>query len=78
MMKNHVPLDKMWLVSRMPIFIVTINSTNYILPFPPPELSTQSHLQPMDRLLWLGCMHELFLNSIVLGGLLNFNSTGNI
>ena len=78
LMMNHVPLDKMWLVSRMPIFIVTINSTNYILPFPPPELSTQSHLQPMDRFKWLGCMHELFLNSIVLGGLLNFNSTGNI
>ena len=50
LMMNHLPLDKMWLVSRMPIFIVTINSTNYILPFPPPELSTQSHLQPMDRL----------------------------
>ena len=30
MMKNHVPLGKMWLVSRMPIFIVTINSTSYI------------------------------------------------
>ena len=43
LMMNHVPLDKIWLVS-------TINSTNYILPFPPPELSTQSHLQPMDRL----------------------------
>ena len=50
LMMNHVPLDKMWLVSRMPIFIVTINSTNYILPFPPLELSTKSHLQPMDRL----------------------------
>ena len=49
LMMNHVPLDKMWLV-RMPIFIVTINGTNYILPFPPPELSTQSHLQPIDRL----------------------------
>ena len=49
-MKNHVPLDKMWLVSRMPIFIVTINSTNYILPFLSPEPSRQSHLQSMGRL----------------------------
>ena len=49
LMKNHVPLDKMWLVSRMPIFIVTINS-NYILPFLPPEPSRQSHLQSMGRL----------------------------
>ena len=49
-MMNHVPLDKMWLVSRMPIFIVTINSTNYILPFLSPEPSRQSHLQSMGRL----------------------------
>ena len=30
LMMNHVPLDKMWLVSRMFIFMVTINIINYI------------------------------------------------
>ena len=45
LMMNHVPLDKMRLVSRMPIFIVTINSTNIYYPSHP-----LSFLQPMDRL----------------------------
>ena len=30
-MKNHVPLDKMWLVSRMPIFIVNQSETGKFL-----------------------------------------------